>query len=173
MQPDNPDSHDYFSVLGLPRSFDIDLAELEKRYFAVQKAFHPDRMVGRSANERRLAISQSMFINSAYETLKSPLKLANYLLSINGINPSDAKPSNELLIEVMEIREQLAEAQTTQEINELEATSTKKKENLIIRLSGCFRSNELVSASELSIHLGYISKILDEIRIKKKIFLPV
>jgi molecular chaperone HscB len=158
---------DYFSVLGLPPAFDIDLADLEKRYFLVQREFHPDRMLGKSAHERYLAISRSMLINSAYETLKSPLKRAKYLLSLNGIKEDSIKPSETLLMEIMETRETLAEAETGEKIAALEATNTREKEHILAQMANAFADKNLPLAAELVIRLSYAVKISDEIRTKK------
>ena len=34
---------DYFELLGLPRRFAVDLAELERRYLELSREVHPDR----------------------------------------------------------------------------------------------------------------------------------
>src|ERR1700753_1284067 len=118
---------DYFSAFALQPAFDIDLADLEKRYFLAQREFHPDRMVGKSAQARTMAISRSMTLNSAYETLKLPLKRAYYLLSLQGITPDSIKPSQALLVETMEMREQLVEAASKAS---LEALKTRNEEDI-------------------------------------------
>jgi len=159
---------DYFSLLGLPPVFDIDPADLEKRYFSVQRAVHPDSVAGKSAHERTLAISRSMQVNAAYETLKSPLKRAQYLLELNGIKTDSVKPSQMLLLEMMELRERLAETQQINEIEKLEAQNLQDRQNLITKISQTFRGNRIILAGELAMHLSYLSKISEEIRVRKK-----
>jgi molecular chaperone HscB len=101
---------EYFSLLSLNPSFDIDLQELEKAYFAQQRLFHPDRFVGKPHAERLVALGKSADINKAYETLKNPLKRAQYLLHLQGIavgtDHDTVKPTQALLMEVIELREE-------------------------------------------------------------------
>jgi len=158
---------DYFSLFGLSPSFDIDLPDLEKRYFAIQREFHPDRMIGKSTQERTLTISRSMEVNAGYETLKSPLKRAKYLLTVNGIKEADIKPSNALLMEIMELREALAEAESKETLAKLEADNTNSAAKIVVQLSSAFKEKNLPLAAELVTRLSYVTKIADEIRIKK------
>jgi molecular chaperone HscB len=101
----------YFALLGIEPSFIIDITELEQAYFREQRKFHPDRFIGKSAEERNAALNASMDINHAYETLKTPIKRAQYLLHLQGITvgteKDSVKPSQAQLIEIMELREDL------------------------------------------------------------------
>jgi molecular chaperone HscB len=101
----------YFEVLGLPRRFAVDLAELERRYLELSRAVHPDRVAGRAADERSGAAGQAMDINHAYRTLKRDLPRAEHLLRLEGVSIEDNQPvAPELLTEMLELREELAEA---------------------------------------------------------------
>ncbi len=158
----------YFSVFDLPESFNVDLSDLEKRYFSKQREFHPDRLIGKTAAERQQSISQSMLINTAYEALKSPLKRANHLLALNGLEPDKIKPSGALLMEIMELREELADADTIEKLEKIEACNTANKQHIITELATAFNTNKEL-ASELATKLSYLTKIDDEIRAKKSI----
>src|SRR5579859_641726 len=68
-----PRALDHFARLGLPMAFEIDVAELDRRYFAAQRQLHPDRFATRTARERAISQSQAVELNAAYETLKDPL----------------------------------------------------------------------------------------------------
>lgn len=61
---------------------------------------------------------QSSVINKAYNTLKNPLTRAQYILEQNGykINESDSLSDPELLMEVMEFREELEEVTSEKEL---------------------------------------------------------
>jgi len=160
---------DYFSLLGLSPGFDIDLSDLEKRYFIAQRTFHPDRIIGKSAQARQMAISQSMLVNTAYETLKIPLKRALYMLSLKGITSDSSKPSQELLMEIMELREELAEAQAVSILSELESKNTIYQKDTIAQLTQAFDGDDFEQAAQLTTRLSYLSKIYDEIRAKKRV----
>ena len=75
----------HFELFQLPVSFQLDQAELAKRYHALQKVVHPDRYAGASATDQRLALQNAIQINEAYNTLRDPLQRAIYMLSLQGI----------------------------------------------------------------------------------------
>jgi molecular chaperone HscB len=116
---------DHFRVFGLPRKFDLDLADLERRYKDMTKVLHPDRFARADGRARRASLERSVQLNLAWRTLSQPVSRAEYLLSLEGIEvgePLGSKRSGEavdratqpvdtaLLIEVMDLREALAEA---------------------------------------------------------------
>lgn len=100
----------YFGLLSLPESFEINLQQLEQSYFTAQRQYHPDRFVGKPDGERLAAMQRSADINQAYKTLKDPLTRAQHLLKRQGIlvgtDRDTVKPAPELLAEVMEWREE-------------------------------------------------------------------
>ena len=67
---------DFFSFLGLPRKLNIDAADLEQRYRALSRQFHPDYFYNATAAERRVSVERSSYLNDAYRTLKSPISRA-------------------------------------------------------------------------------------------------
>ncbi len=71
----------YFEILGLPRqTFELDAAQLERRYKRLQWSLHPDKAVGRQDHEQAYSAEQATLVNRAYSVLKSPLYRANYLV---------------------------------------------------------------------------------------------
>lgn len=157
---------DFFAALGLARTFQVDLTELEKRYFEAQRRFHPDRLVGKSPAERQHAISQSMLANEAYETLKEPLKRARHLLLLAGLVTDSVKPSQALLIEIMETREALADADSASR-ESLAQQNARAKEEVLTSLGHAFANSDSTQAAELTMRLSYLVKIEDEIRVKR------
>ncbi|MBA4503498.1 Fe-S protein assembly co-chaperone HscB [Marinobacterium marinum] len=106
-------TRNYFEFLGLPVDFEVDQTRLGERYRELQKQVHPDRHSHQSDREQRLAEQYAAYLNEALTTLKSPLKRAQYLLSLNGIDTlSDSRAQLDpmFLMEQMELRERAAEA---------------------------------------------------------------
>ncbi|WP_372739595.1 Fe-S protein assembly co-chaperone HscB [Neptunomonas sp.] len=100
----------YFSFLGLPESYNIDLQALSARYRELQKTLHPDRFAHLSEREKRMSVQYTAYLNEAVTTLKSPLGRAQYLLHLNGIDTiSDASVKLEpaFLFEQMALRDDL------------------------------------------------------------------
>jgi molecular chaperone HscB len=109
---------DFFSVFGLPRKLRIDMADLEQRYRALSRQFHPDYFYNASAAERRQSLERSSYLNDAYRTLKTPVGRVEYLLKIEGVTQSadgsqkgghNPKVPASLLEEVFALNEELDE----------------------------------------------------------------
>jgi molecular chaperone HscB len=117
--PSGPETRpaDFFSFLGLPRKLRIDMNDLEQRYRALSRQFHPDYFYNASPAERRASLERSSYLNDAYRTLKSPAGRVEYLLKLEGLDAAtDAKsgarsgaPPAGLLEEVFALNEQLDE----------------------------------------------------------------
>jgi len=100
----------HFELFGLLERFSIDVAALEARYHELQREVHPDRFAAAPDAERRVSMQLATRVNEAYQTLKSPLKRAVYILQLRGVDPgfetNTAMPS-EFLIEQMSWRERI------------------------------------------------------------------
>lgn len=102
----------HFELFNLPLVFDLDIAVLAHRYRDLQRMVHPDNFVQASERDRRLAMQKTSQINEAYQTLKNPLRRAQYLLQLQGIQwdtVGDTAMDAEFLLEQMELREELGE----------------------------------------------------------------
>lgn len=97
--------------------FNIDLSALRREFLQLQSLAHPDR---HDIASKARAEGASARINDAYSTLLSPLRRAEYILSLYGIKVADdesVKTEDEsLLIDVLEMREKIEEANTNEEI---------------------------------------------------------
>ncbi len=128
-------SADFFSLFELPRSFRLNVSELDSRYRDVQAQVHPDRFAHASETERRLSMQWATHANEAYQTLKKPLERAKYLLHLAGhdiqAENNTAMPAD-FLMEQMEWREAVMEARSGRDHHELE--------HLYLRLQGDVRA---------------------------------
>jgi molecular chaperone HscB len=78
---------DYFSFFGLPRRLAIDVADLERRFRALSRQFHPDYFYNATTAERLASLERASYLNDAYRVLKQPLDRAEYLLKLEGLPP--------------------------------------------------------------------------------------
>ena len=101
---------DPFATLGLPRRYDVDKAALDRRYRELQQALHPDKHAGAAASARALTLRKAIEVNEAYRVLRDDQKRGEALLAALGGKVSDQAADPELLMEMMELRESLAEA---------------------------------------------------------------
>jgi molecular chaperone HscB len=115
-------SADFFALFQLPRTFRLDLAELDARYLALQGAAHPDRFVRADERTRRLSMQRAAQVNEACQTLKHPLKRAQYLLALAGHDVADGRNAvmePEFLMTQMEWREAVMAARQGGDPHEL------------------------------------------------------
>jgi len=167
-----PSAADHFARLGLPRGFDVDAAELDRRYFAFQRNLHPDRFARRSARERAIAESQSASLNQAYETLKDPLARAGYLLQLGGRRSAAVHAATvddeELLTEAMENREALMEAEDVEAVEALTSRAVAAAVACLADLTAAFAQEDLEAADRLTTRLRYWRKLGEEARAKRR-----
>jgi len=105
---------DYFAFLGLPHRLTLETAEIERRFRALSRQFHPDFFYNATPAERMASLERSSYLNDAYRTLRDPVTRLQYVLQIEGLSPaSPADASRQvppsLLEEVFALNEELDE----------------------------------------------------------------
>jgi len=161
---------DHFSLFELPRVFRIDSGLLDKRYRDVQAQVHPDRFANAGDTERRLSLQWATHVNEAYQTLKTPLQRAQYLLSLVGhdieAENNTAMPP-EFLMEQMEWREAVAEARLAREHGELEQLYHRVKQRMKRRYEELADllddQHDYVQSADRVRRLMFLEKLLFEI----------
>lgn len=113
----------YFELFGLPVRFSLDTAALAKSYRELQKAVHPDRFAHQGAQAQRIAMQKTAQINDAYQSLKSPLARAEYMLHLAGVDhigKQQTMRDTHFLMQQMEWRETLEELRQAEDLDGLE-----------------------------------------------------
>lgn len=131
-----PQSADFFDLLSIPRTFDLDQASLSRAYRSIARRVHPDKFGAGSIEAGNLATRLSAQVNEAFATLGNPVKRAAYMLELSGgpsaVDVRDVPGS--LLGEVMLLREKLEQAQNNSDESELEtqrgAIATRRDETM-------------------------------------------
>jgi molecular chaperone HscB len=102
---------DHFALFGLPRRLAIDLADLERRYYELSRHLHPDLFHDRSPAEQAASLRATALVNSAYRTLKDPVRRALYWLGLHGesLGRDNERVPAELASLVFEVQEKLDE----------------------------------------------------------------
>lgn len=165
-----PGQADHFARLGVARTYDLDPKTVEKRYFELQRRLHPDRFATRSPTERALSQAQATSLNDAYETLMDPLARAVYLLRLSGIETGgDGKTIDDpsLLMEAMEMRESLADARTSAEVDAVVRHARAEAETSRAQLSKDFSASDLVAAKKNTLRLTYLDKLIEDARSRR------
>jgi molecular chaperone HscB len=127
----------YFEFFNLPPKLTLDVAALEKQFYAMSRKLHPDRFAAKPLAEQEAALAKSSLLNDAYRTLKDPISRTQYLLKLEGVELEEqskaateaAKASGtekkqvvppELLEEVFELNMQLQEMRAAKQMGEEE-----------------------------------------------------
>src|SRR5687768_18535418 len=111
---------DYFTFFGLPRTLTIDAQDLERRFRALSRKFHPDYYYNAPPAERLASLERSSYLNDAYRALRSPVSRIEHLLAIEGLTSTksqapSAKVPPGLLEEVFALNEELDEIRESRE----------------------------------------------------------
>lgn len=118
-------------------------------------------------HDKKRAESLSARINEAYKTLQSPLLRAQYLLSLRGIDVADDErlkvEDPELLMEVLEAREQIEEAQEEGDLVEMREVNDGRIKESVRILERCFAEDDLEMAKEEAVKLRYWINVADSI----------
>lgn len=154
----------YFSRLKLTLGFDIDITLLENSYLDLQKLLHPDLYVKKSEIEKNFAFKHSLLVNQAYETLKSPLKRSEYILSLNDIkvNSNDkhaVEADPELLNEIFELQSDIEETTNQKDLKHIMEQLQSDKNHIYDKLITLFEKKDYLAAARLTIKLQFLEKL--------------
>lgn len=162
---------DYFSLLELPRSCQIDAQLLEKNYRQLQSHWHPDRFAGAAASEQKVAVQRTSLINDAYTTLLSPLRRAAHLLLLNEVDVgafSQDQLEPAFLLMQMDIRDELEESVQAEDMSALEALQgkvTEQQTKMWQDLCQHIENLQWEEAKRQYYKLQFASRFLEEIKI--------
>ncbi|XP_045390331.1 iron-sulfur cluster co-chaperone protein HscB isoform X1 [Lemur catta] len=169
LQPPDP-TRDYFSLMDCNCSFRVDTTKLQHRYQQLQRLVHPDFFSQRSQTEKEFSEKHSTLVNDAYKTLLAPLSRGLYLLKLRGIQISegtDYEMDRQFLMEIMEINEKLAEAQSEAAMKEIESIVRAKQKECTDNVSRAFEQDDFEGAKEILTKMRYFSNVEEKIKLKK------
>jgi molecular chaperone HscB len=159
----------YFEIFSLQQGFDLDLDKLTAEYKKLQAQSHPDKFSDADDASRLQALQLSSMINDAFDVLKSPVKRAAYLLTLNGIDSEEHNQnhlSEALLLQQMDWREQLHSATQEEDldtIDQLKQVVSLEYEHCIEEFSGKVNAGDFSTAKPVYNKLQFIQKMLAEI----------
>jgi molecular chaperone HscB len=165
VQPPPPagERADKFAILGVTPSFD-EPPGLDDSFRTLSRKLHPDRFARAIPQERRYSLEQTTLLNDAYKTLKDPVRRAEHLLALRGIE-GDPKMSPEFLEQTLEDRERLMEAKLAGEPLDPLAAGVREKRDRTLRDVRALVENggDLAQAAELLARMRYYARYLDEV----------
>ena len=120
-----------FELFNLPLTFNLNRQLLDERWKNLQRTAHPDNFSVQDTASQRIAMQYSVRINEAYQRLKLPLKRAAYLCELNVASikaEENTRMPSDFLIQQMQWREQLEDADSFLEIGKLQQEVLAAKE---------------------------------------------
>lgn len=159
----------HFQIFGVPAQFAVDLETLETRYHELQREVHPDRFAAASQAEQRVSMQLATRVNEAYQTLKSPLRRAGYLLLLHGVDPefeTNTSMPGEFLADQMEKRERLEDAAAAGDWERLIALSSDlrlEQDALLARIERQLEARDWTEAAATLRQLKFLEKFGEEI----------
>ena len=157
-------TQNFFTLLNLPEAFVVDLKKLDQHYQAIQKEIHPDRFASLNDETKMESVKKTAQVNDAYQTLKSSIRRAEYLLHLYGFDINDEKYTavpQDFLLQQMEWREELEKHTKNKEALEKLASvvAIKKKQKIDLLPTYFDKKNNLPEAIKITRELNFIEKI--------------
>ena len=155
----------YFELFDLPVSLNVDKSRLAKKYFELQKKYHPDYFTQATEAEQEEALEKSSAVNKALKILKDKDSTIKYLLQLKGLLEEEEKYllPPDFLMEVMELNEELT-AESATAINEFEKDIYSGVQSIIEQYDdAAITTAELLKVKEYYFKKKYLQRILDRL----------
>ena len=113
----------YFDFYGLPETFNLNDADVKKKFYQLSKQYHPDFYANEDQAKQQEILELSTLNNKAYQTLANPAKRLEYILRLHNLVSEGAKPQlpADFLIEMMDINERIMEVDSATELGSITA----------------------------------------------------
>jgi molecular chaperone HscB len=159
-------NQNHFELFGVPVQFAVDAAELDRRYLELQREVHPDRFATAPDAERRVSMQLATRVNEAYQTLKSPLRRAVYILQLRGVDPkfeTDTAMPAEFLMEQMSWRERIeADSEEPEALLRVQAALRDESREIYEKLRGQLDEGRDDEAAAQTVRMLMFYEKLDE-----------
>lgn len=163
----------YFELFKFSPAFDIDTAVLAERYRELQRAVHPDKFAHDTEQQKLLSVQRTAQVNDGYQTLKDPIRRAEHMLSLRGIDLSHETTTVKdtiFLMQQMEWREALEDIRHStdpqESIDELYQSFAEYRAKLTHMLTAQLNSSKdedaLLAADQVR-KLKFMAKLHDEL----------
>ncbi|WP_343594794.1 Fe-S protein assembly co-chaperone HscB [Acinetobacter sp.] len=150
----------HFELFNLPVALDIDLTILKSQFLKLQQQYHPDK-----AQDKEQALIQSSEINQAYKTLSLVDSRAAYLLSLKKQDQQLDQSIHdfEFLQSALEIREQLDEATTDEQLQGLKLEVQQWMSGLVNEFKIDFTAEDWSEARDTVRKLRFFQRVINDI----------
>ncbi|NHC04049.1 Fe-S protein assembly co-chaperone HscB [Acinetobacter sp. 187] len=150
----------HFELFDLPVALDIDLATLKANFLRLQQQYHPDK-----AEDKNQAMIKSSEINQAYKVLSNVDSRAGYLLALKkqDYHLDQSIGDFEFLQSAMEIREQLDEASSPEDLNSLKVEVQQWMDGLVREFKIDYQDEDWAESRDTVRKLRFFQKVMNDI----------
>ncbi|MCL6243464.1 MULTISPECIES: Fe-S protein assembly co-chaperone HscB [Acinetobacter] len=150
----------HFELFNLPVALDIDLAVLKAEFLKLQQQYHPDK-----AEDKDLALIKSSEINQAFKVLSNVDSRAAYLLSLKkqDYHLDQSISDFEFLQDALEIREQLDEAGSADDLTSLKTEVQQWIDGLVREFKIDYDDEDWAEARDTVRKLRFFQKVMADI----------
>ena len=149
--------------------FMIDVTQLRNEFLQLQAKAHPDLHQGEN---RARAEGASALINEAYKTLQNPLRRAQYLLSLRGMDVAEDETAKvddpDLLMDVLEMRENIEDAEEESDLAPMKEANDAKIGESVRVLEVAFKEDDMETAKGEAVKLRYWMNIKESLEAWEK-----
>jgi len=158
----------YFELFSLPERPIIDRSVLSKKFFELQRKFHPDYHTDDTENEQLDILELSSAVNKAYTIFKDDQKTIAYYLQLKGFLEEEEKYNlpADFLMEMMEVNELLDDGETDKVrtlIAETEVQMDLQFHQIVANLSDNIAQAEVLKIKDYYFRKKYLRRILDRL----------
>ena len=157
----------HFELFGLAPAYALETDALERSYREIQSTVHPDRFAHAGDAERRASMQMTTRVNEAYRTLKSPVKRAQYLLELKGVDvafETDTAMPKDFLLEQMELRERLEDSKSSSDLDVIKKNLSEHKSEIEKQIAEQIDSQKnFASAKPLVRKLMFFDRLAEEV----------
>lgn len=150
----------HFELFNLPVALDIDLATLKADFLKLQQQYHPDK-----AEDKDQALIKSSEINQAFKALSAVDSRAAYLLSLKkqDYHLDQSISDFEFLQDALEIREQLDEASSAEDLSSLKVEVQQWIDGLVREFKIDYEDEDWSEARDTVRKLRFFVKVMADI----------
>jgi molecular chaperone HscB len=150
----------HFELFNLPVALDIDLAALKAEFLKLQQQYHPDKAI-----DKDQALIKSSEINQAYKVLSQVDSRAGYLLGLKkqDYHLDQSISDFEFLQDALEIREQLDDARSSEELESLKVEVQQWIDGLVREFKIDYDSEDWGESRDTVRKLRFFVKVMADI----------
>ncbi|MEI8054149.1 MAG: Fe-S protein assembly co-chaperone HscB [Bacteroidota bacterium] len=157
----------YFELFEFSEAPLVNKSDLSRRYFELQKKFHPDYFTDATEAEKEEVLEMSSAVNKAFVIFKNEQKTVEYFLQLRGMAEDEKyKLSPDFLMEMMEINEMLDEGNrhlVKEKIDEMGSKMESEIRPVLQSFSSETAASDLEIIKDYYYKKKYLNRILDRL----------